>query len=129
MASAIETTESRAFYVAGQNIGTIIQTCIEFDDSSDVTIATPTSPECIFLLAFDYAVTSAHSLVFKSGTGIVKSLSFSGATSFVSGYVNTGLLFTGAGEALKASLTTPGYLTTFHTTSHELAAAFLRKSI
>jgi hypothetical protein len=128
MASAILSTKSRAFFVAGQNLGTIVQTCLLFDDSSDVTIATPTSPDSIYLLAYDYAVTSAHTLTFKSGTDIIKSLSFSGATSFVSGYDNAGLVFTGPGEALKSSLTTPGYLTTFHTTSHALAAAFLDRA-
>jgi hypothetical protein len=129
MASAILSTKSRAFFVAGQNLGTVVQTCILYDDSSDVTIATPTNPDCIYLLAYDYAVTSAHVLAFKSGSDVIKSLSFDGATSFVSGYINTGLLFTGAGEALKASLNVAGYLTTFHTTSHELAAAFLRKAV
>ncbi len=127
MASAILSTKSRAFYVAGQNLGTIVQTCLLYDDSSDVTIATPTSPECIYLLAYDYAVTAAHVLTFKSGTDIIKSLAFDGATSFVSGYINTGLLFTGAGEEFKASLSVAGYLTTFTTTSHALAAAFLRE--
>lgn len=127
--SSITSTKSRAFYVDGQNLGTIVQTCISFDDANDVTIATPTSPDCIFLLAYDYAVTSAHTLAFKSGSDVIKSLSFDGATSFVSGYINQGLLFTAAGEALKASLSVSGYLTTFHTTSHELASSYLRKAV
>ena len=127
--SAILSTKSRAFYVAGQNIGTITQTCLSFDDSLDVTVATPTSPDCIYLLSWIYSETAAHTVTFKSGSDIICELPFGSAASLLSGYVNTGFLLTGPGEALKAALSVTGKMTTVHTTSHEIAAAFFRKVV
>jgi len=127
--SAITSTKSRDFYVDGQNLGTVVQTYVSFDDANDVTIATPTSPACIFLLALQYSVTAAHTLTLKSGSDVIASFPFSGATSLISGYINTGMLLTGPGEALKASLSIAGNITFLTTTSHAIAAAFLKKTV
>jgi hypothetical protein len=129
MANTILSSISRAFYISGQNLGVVTQTCMLLDEVTDMTVVTPTDPDCIYLLAYDYAVTVAHTLRFKSGSSIIKSLAFDGATSFVSGYINTGLLFTATAQPLVLSIDVPTYFTTFTTTGHELAAAFLRRGV
>lgn len=125
--SFIESVRDRGFFTGGHDTGDIKQTCINFDDSNFIVIDTPNPLENVYLLSVSYAVTAPHVLTLKSGVDVIGRFAFDRATSLISGYVNTGLYFTGAGEALSMNLSIPGTVTVATTNSHEIASTFLRR--